>query len=432
MPDAEYRLSPYCVLHPHGDRSGATLVHALYGSRFELSPSLLRILADVLDGAAPSAAATPAVAGAADALETLIAEKILVAGEDADRLGQPDLFRSRLEPIELAFHRGFNEGGFFPDGLDQAHPPLMVKHVSGTRSVPLETHASIDVGKDLAQCLAERRSIRAYGDRPLEKRQLEQFLQLTGRAYGLLELEGLGTVSIRNYPSGGARYPLELYPVVYSVEGLEPGIYHYHPYHHRLAALDSDDVLRRELLFAVRTKMGDPSTLRGNPAVLFLVTAVFARTCWKYRGVPYHLILQEVGGLYQTMYLAATQLGLAPCAVGAFPELAVAEMLGVDSRDEAQVGLFALGVPDPADLTRPAMVVHAVRRLEASPFSPDPGRSGLELDLGGGRKEMTDLEHLSLRRDAVGTLTCSVMGGRQRATLDPACVAAVTRLLDSG
>jgi SagB-type dehydrogenase family enzyme len=431
MPDASYRLSPYCVLHPHGDR-GATLVHALYGSRFELSAALLRILADVLDGAAPSVAAAQAAAGAADALDTLIAEKILVAGEEADRLAQPDLFRSRLEPIELAFHRGFNEGGFFPDGLDQAHPPLMVKHVSGTRSVPLDTHASLDVRKDLARCLAERRSIRDYGDRPLEKRQLEQFLQLTGRARGLLELEGLGTVSIRNYPSGGARYPLELYPVVYAVAGLEGGIYHYHPYHHRLTALDSDDALRRELLFAVRAKMGDPSTLRGTPAVLFLVTAVFARTCWKYRGVPYHLILQEVGGLYQTMYLAATLLGLAPCAVGAFPELAVAEILGIDSRDEAQVGLFALGVPAAADLARPALVVRAVRRLETSPFSPDPGRRGLELDLGGGRKEITDRERLSLRRDAGGALTCAVMGGRQRATVDPACAAALTDLTESG
>jgi len=431
MPDAEYRLSPYCVLCPHGRDGGALLVHALYGSRFELAPALLRVLADVLDGTSPAVAAARAATGAADALETLMAEKVLVVREEADRLTHPDQFRSRLEPIELAFHRGFNEGGFFPDELDQAHPPIMVKHVTGTRSVPLETH-TLDVRKDLAQCFSERRSIRDYEDRPLEKRRLEQFLQLTTRAHALVEVDGLGTMSIRSYPSGGARYPLEIYPIVYAVDGVEPGIYHYHPYHHRLAALDSEDAFRRELLFAARRRMGDPATLRGTPAVLFLVTAVFARTCWKYRGVPYHLILQEVGALYQTMYLAATLLDLAPCAVGAFPELAVAEVLGVDSRDEAQVGLFALGVPASSEAGRAPVVVGAVRRLETSPFSPDPRRSGLELDLGRGRKELTDLEHLSLRRDADGTLTGSVMGGRQRATFTPDDGAALMRLLDSG
>jgi len=431
MPDAQYRLSPYCVLHPCGGDAGAILIHALYGSRFELSAALLRVLADILDGAPPSVASRHDT-DVAEAVDTLIAEKVLVVREEADRLGEPAQFRSRLQPIELAFHRGFNEGGFFPDHLDAGHPPAMVKDVEGTRSVSLETYPSLELRMDLAECLAERRSIRAYSDRPLEKRQLEQFLQLTARAHALVEVEGLGSISIRNYPSGGARYPLELYPVVYTVQGLEPGIYHYHPYHHRLATLDSDDALRRDLLFAARTRMGDPRTLTGTPAVLFLVTAVFARTCWKYRGIPYHLILQEVGALYQTMYLVATMLGLAPCAVGAFPELAVAELLHIDSRDEAQVGLFALGVPDPADVSRESFVVSGVRRVQTSPFSPDPQQFGLELDLGQGLKEITDLEHLSLARDAAdGTLTGSVMGGRHRANFPPESAAALEGLLDS-
>src|SRR5215471_21058597 len=150
MPDVQYRLSPYCVLHPYGGDAGAILIHGLYGSRFELSTALLRVLADILDGAPPSEASRHDT-GAAEAVDTLIAERVLVGREEADRLAEPAQFRSRLQPVELAFHRGFNEGGFFPDDLDAAHPPAMVKHIDGTPWVPLETHPSLEVRKDLTQ-----------------------------------------------------------------------------------------------------------------------------------------------------------------------------------------------------------------------------------------------------------------------------------------
>ena len=91
--------------------------------------------------------------------------------------------------------------------------------------------------KDLADGLAARQSIRTYSSRPLARRDFEQFLQLTVRAYASIESPDLGPTSLRNYPSGGARYPLEVYPVVLNVQGLAQGFYHYHPFHHRLEFL---------------------------------------------------------------------------------------------------------------------------------------------------------------------------------------------------
>src|SRR5262252_2173739 len=382
MSDASYSLSPYCVGYPMPDGTGIAVVHALHGSRFELSIDLLEIVAEILRGVPLERALGNRPAEAGEAIRTLIAEQLLVERHDTPQPEGADPFKNRLDPIALALHRALNEGGYFPEAIDRERVPAAEKDVRGTRSIALETEPPDRREASLVDCLAARRSIRSYAARPMDRRALAAFLQLTARAHTVIDTPDVGRLSMRNYPSGGARYPLEVYPVVYGVEGLDPGIYHYHPFHHRLVAIDSEDLHRDQLRQNVRRMMERAADSPGDPAVLFVITSVFARTCWKYRGIPYHLILQEVCALHQTMYLVATLLELAPCAVGAFPELAVAHLLGLDTRDEAQVGLFALGVPASSEAGRAPVVVGAVRRLETSPFSPDPRRSGLELDLG--------------------------------------------------
>ena len=161
-------------------------------------------------------------------------------------------------------------------------------------------------------------------------------------------------------------------------------------------------------------RMGTEATQDGKPAVLFLVTAVFGRTAWKYRGIPLHLILQEVGALYQTMYLAATALGLAACPVGAFPERAVAEILNLDSRDESEVGMFALGVPRVSH--RLSIEDFEVRR--GSPFKRAASARSVGIDA-----SLMDSERSSTSRISswngrrAGVVSCRVLRGRYRAEL---------------
>ena len=50
--------------------------------------------------------------------------------------------------------------------------------------------------------------------------------------------------------------------------------------------------------------------------VLLILGARFQRVSWKYASIAYSLTLKHVGVLYQTMYLVATAMGLAPCGVG--------------------------------------------------------------------------------------------------------------------
>jgi SagB-type dehydrogenase family enzyme len=340
-----YRLSPYCVIHPSPDAQSFALVHSLYGSRFELSVELLGALARLARGATLREAAREGPAELAGALETLVEEKVLVDEAELLRLGGPQTFRNRLDPIALAVQRGFNEGGYFPAALE-GEPPALLKEPCGAEEIPLALHHDFGGERDAVACLLERRSRRFFAAEPLTRRSFEQLLQLAVRIQSVEQVPGLGSVARRSYPSGGGRHPLEIYPLVRAVESLAPGFYHYDAHRHALRPLGDPGAPRNALFGIAKHNMDAPIASRGDPAVLLVVTAVVGRTCWKYRGIPYQLILQEVGALHQTLSLVATRLGLAGCPIGAFPELAVAELLGLDSRDEAQVGLFALGLPE--------------------------------------------------------------------------------------
>lgn len=359
-------------------------------------------------------------------IAALVREEVLLDRKSYRRLVSGRPFRNRLDPVELALLRGVNEGGI--KVATDGPPPAGTKSIAPKSSKPLKTHPPEGKLKPLADWLATRQSVRTYSSRPLARRQLEQFLQLTARAYACLDDSTLGATSMRNYPSGGARYPLEIYPVLLNVRSFDRGFYYYHPFHHRLEFLGRKPRYIEAVRQVVRMRMGRRAGDLSEPAVIFLVTAVFPRACWKYSGIPLQLILQETGALYQTMYLVATAMKLAPCAVGAFPERAVGEILGLDSAEEAQVGLFALGMPADSPTEHvPLTIEHfAVRR--GSPFSPDPSRQSVELVFAGGQKETIDVRELRLVRSG-GVLSCQVKRGRQRAVFTREADAALSKLI---
>jgi SagB-type dehydrogenase family enzyme len=53
--------------------------------------------------------------------------------------------------------------------------------------------------------------------------------------------------------------------------------------------------------------------------------------------------LKNLGALYATMYLVATAMGLAPCALGGGDSELFSAVAGVDPCEEPAVGEFVLG-----------------------------------------------------------------------------------------
>jgi nitroreductase len=83
------------------------------------------------------------------------------------------------------------------------------------------------------------------------------------------------------------------------------------------------------------------------------MTAVFARTMWKYgRARAYRVVLLDAGHLCQTFCLTATRLGLAPFSTAALRDSLIEKDLGLDGITEsvlyvAGVGLVAGRSKDP-------------------------------------------------------------------------------------
>jgi SagB-type dehydrogenase family enzyme len=80
-----------------------------------------------------------------------------------------------------------------------------------------------------------------------------------------------------------------------------------------------------------------------RPQVLLCVTARFRRVSWKYEGMAYAMVQKEVGVLYEALYLAATAMRLAPCALGGGDTALVTRALALDPLEEGPVGEFVLG-----------------------------------------------------------------------------------------
>ncbi len=200
----------------------------------------------------------------------------------------------------------------------------------------------------LARVQERRRSVREYdAERPLTDRQLGEFLFRVARVRDRRELEvptPRGPVRMdfaaRPYPAGGGLYELEVYAAVQTCANLAPGLYHYDPVRHCLVRVCGRTAEVAGLLRDAAESTGTPEDAL---QVLLILAARYPRIAWKYESIAYALTLKHVGVVYQTMYLAATAMGLAPCAVGGGDADLFARAAGTDYCGETSVGEFLLG-----------------------------------------------------------------------------------------
>ncbi len=242
-------------------------------------------------------------------------------------------------------------------GLDWDTRPASFKAYPECEAVPLpqpeisSSAAASDAQPSLWDTVRRRRSVRAFSDAPLTLAELSQLLWASG---GVTRVAP--NLLYRAAPSAGGLYPIETYVAVRSVEGLDPGLYHY-----RVARAERDAEGPGERVFPgdghCLERLGDRDLsadlaeaalhqgMVARAAAVFIWTAVYERSRWKYRERAYRYIYLDAGHIAAHLSLAAVALGLGSCQIGAFFDSDVDGIVGIDGEAEGTLYLTAVGRP---------------------------------------------------------------------------------------
>ncbi len=219
--------------------------------------------------------------------------------------------------------------------LDWANRPQTYKRYL-SKKIPLNLDDAVksNACTPFIEVLKERRSVRSFAGEPI---RLPELAFLLWASTGIRKNEGDG--KFRTAPSAGALYPIETYVIVNNVDSLQKGLYHYGIMHNELEELKIGDFEEQITRSAMKQEMC------AEAQVVFVWTAVFARTKWKYLQRGYRSIYQEAGHIAQNLALSAISIGLGSCQIGGFFDDEVNAIIGVDGQEESTIYLSAVGHP---------------------------------------------------------------------------------------
>lgn len=230
-----------------------------------------------------------------------------------------------LEAFIRQLHADGNEGGLPRWEVDWDDAPLAYKLYRG-----LPTHTlSSDIPLTLeARTTAVDPSLKDIG----------HFLWYV---YGLTQVSYSLAVPMETYrrfvPSGGGRYPNELYVYLRTEAGV-PGLYHYDAAHHRLVLLregNYDSYLARAL--------GNRCDLSSCFGVVFVSTMGW-KNAFKYNTFAYRLHGLDSGVLLGQLQETAKRFGYASSVHFRFLDRAVGHLLGLSGSEENVYAVIPLSV----------------------------------------------------------------------------------------
>ncbi len=217
-----------------------------------------------------------------------------------------------------------------------APPPIAKSPRADQPLIPLPPPADFEAfhGTDLVTAIAERCSQRRFRSRPLTLAELAFLLWAT---QGIRQVLDAGH-ALRNVPSAGCRHAFESYLLVSDVADLGPGVYRYLPIEHAL-------ILERTVanLAAALSEATLCQEFAAAAPVTFAWTAIPYRMEWRYDLAAHRVILMDAGHLCQNLYLACTAIGAGTCAIAAYHQELMDQLLGVDGNDEFTVYLAPVG-----------------------------------------------------------------------------------------
>jgi SagB-type dehydrogenase family enzyme len=186
---------------------------------------------------------------------------------------------------------------------------------------------------DFFDLISKRKSQRDFKKEPISIQDISTILKYS---CGITRTDK--GKSKRAQPSGGGRFPLEVYVVVFvPTDNLPSGLYHYDVKNHQLSILwqkKFDETTLQKLFtydWATQTSVG------------ILITGVFERNQIKYGERGYRYVLIESGHVGQNIYLNCEALGLKCCSLGGTHDYAIEQLLDIDGVSESLIYSVVIG-----------------------------------------------------------------------------------------
>ncbi len=192
-----------------------------------------------------------------------------------------------------------------------------------------------DIGKiELKTAIKNRESCRSYSGRSILIKELSFLLWAT---QGIRKYLDVGH-ALRTVPSAGCRHALETYLCAFNVKDLDQGIYRYLPVEHQLLFEFTEEHLKKKVFEATFRQ-----TWSAESAVTFIWTTVPYRMEWRYDIDSSKVIAIEAGHVCQNLYLACEAIDAGMCAIAAYDQEKMDELLKVDGQDEIVIYIASVG-----------------------------------------------------------------------------------------
>ncbi len=219
-----------------------------------------------------------------------------------------------------------------------APPVEAMTHAGESQRIPLPRSAR--TGFD--DLLARRATCRNFdADRPLPHALFAQLIERVFAAQSQVRVSEDTVFLKKTSPSGGGLHPVEAYLIVQNVEGVSPGLYHYHATAHALEPLPSPP----QPLYELAMQAVAQQHWFANAHAMALLAPRYDRSFWKYRNhaKAYRAITLEAGHLSQTLYLSATEAGLGAYITCAINEVPLEQVFGLNPLSEGALAICGFG-----------------------------------------------------------------------------------------
>lgn len=180
--------------------------------------------------------------------------------------------------------------------------------------------------KNILATIEERTSVRKFKNKAMTLDVLSYLLHTTARVRD-------DNPRLRMVPSAGARHAIDTYIYAHNIEGLERGLYRYHPMKHVLVLVHDEDIETLKL-----------RGFRFNAPCVFMWTAIPYRMVWRYAHCAEKLILLDAGHICQNLYLAAESIDYGVCAVGAYDQDVLDQFMKIDGEEECLIYAAPVGL----------------------------------------------------------------------------------------